>query len=78
MRTQRETLQMKVARPVTSLPRPRLFPLGVRRRGPDDRLGGEAARALLDDNEIPGRLTRAIAITPADKVGGLGRLEAAR
>jgi acyl-CoA dehydrogenase len=52
------------------------LPLGRRERGPDDRLGGEVARAVLDDADVRKRLTSGIYDPPPDEVG-LGRLEAA-
>jgi acyl-CoA dehydrogenase len=53
-----------------------VFPRGARRRGPDDALGGEVARALLEDRAALRHLTRAIFIPPPEEPG-LGRLEAA-
>ncbi|MCH7865575.1 MAG: DUF1974 domain-containing protein, partial [Proteobacteria bacterium] len=53
-----------------------VFPLGARRRPPDDRLGAEVARGLLDGNEMRLRLTPDIFIPDPDE-DGLGRLEAA-
>jgi acyl-CoA dehydrogenase len=56
--------------------RPVLFPWGVRRRYPSDRLGARVARQLLDGREGRERLTRNIYI-PGASEPGLGRLEAA-
>ena len=53
-----------------------VFPLGARRRPPDDRLGAEVARGLLDGDEMRLRLTPDIFIPDPDE-DGLGRLEAA-
>jgi acyl-CoA dehydrogenase len=64
------------ARPVAWLLRPLVFPLGRRARGPDDRLGAEVARALLDDRDARAALTRSIFVPPPEEPG-LGRLETA-
>ena len=61
---------------VGTLLRPIVFPLGARRRQPDDRLGSEVARGLLENRETRRALTRDIYIPPPDEPG-LGRLEAA-
>jgi len=53
-----------------------VFPLGARRRPPDDELGAEVARGLLDGREMRLRLTPDIFIPDADE-DGLGKLEAA-
>jgi acyl-CoA dehydrogenase len=53
-----------------------IFPIGARRRPPDDELGAEVARGLLDGDETRLRLTPDIFIPDADEPG-LGRLEAA-
>ncbi len=53
-----------------------LFPLGARRRPPDDRLGAQVARALLEDREERLRLTRDIFVPPPGEPG-LGILESA-
>ncbi|MCH7550458.1 MAG: DUF1974 domain-containing protein, partial [Proteobacteria bacterium] len=53
-----------------------VFPLGARRRPPDDELGAEVARGLLDGDETRLRLTPDIFIPDANE-DGLGRLEAA-
>ena len=63
-------------RPAAWLLRGIVFPRGPRNRAPSDRLGGEVARALLDDREERTRLTRDVYIPPATEPG-LGRLEAA-
>jgi acyl-CoA dehydrogenase len=52
------------------------LPLGRRERGPDDLLGGDVARALLDQEDVRERLTAGIFRPPADEPG-LGRLDAA-
>jgi acyl-CoA dehydrogenase len=52
------------------------LPFGRREWGPDDRLGGEVARAVLDDADVRERLTAGIHDPPPDEAG-LGRLEAA-
>lgn len=56
--------------------RPILFPLGARYRPPNDALGAQVARALLEDREGRLRLTRDIYLPPRHEPG-LGRLEAA-
>jgi acyl-CoA dehydrogenase len=56
--------------------RPLLLPFGRRERGPDDALGGEVARAVLDEGEVRDRLTAGIYLPPEDEPG-LGRLDAA-
>jgi acyl-CoA dehydrogenase len=53
-----------------------IFPLGARRRPPDDELGAEVARGLLDGREMRLRLTPDIFIPDAGE-DGLGKLEAA-
>lgn len=53
-----------------------VFPLGARRRPPDDELGAQVAQGLLDGNETRLRLTPDIFIPDANE-DGLGRLEAA-
>jgi acyl-CoA dehydrogenase len=63
-------------RPAAWLVRLLTFPVRPRLRGPDDALGGEVARALLDDAEARSALTRDIYVPKADEPG-LGRLEAA-
>jgi acyl-CoA dehydrogenase len=52
------------------------LPLGRREHGPDDRLGGEVARVVLDVGEVRDRVTAGIYRPPDDELG-LGRLEAA-
>ena len=56
--------------------KPIVFPLGQRRRAPNDRLGAEVARGLLENREARLALTRDIYIPPPEEPG-LGRLEAA-
>jgi acyl-CoA dehydrogenase len=51
-----------------------VFPLGADLRGPDDALGAEAARALLDDPGVRERLTATSYVPPADEPG-FGHLE---
>lgn len=63
-------------RPLAWLLRPLVFPLGVRQRSIDDRLGSRVAECLLDDRLARGFLTRDIYLPAADEPG-LGRLEAA-
>ncbi len=53
-----------------------IFPLGAYRRPPDDDLGSEVARCILDGNETRKRLTSDIYIPDAAE-DGLGKLEAA-
>ena len=53
-----------------------IFPFGARRRPPDDKLGAQIARGLLDGDEMRLRLTPDIFIPDAAE-DGLGRLEAA-
>ena len=53
-----------------------VFPLGARRRPPDDALAGQVARCLLDGNEGRLRLTPDIFIPHANE-DGLGKLETA-
>ena len=50
--------------------------MGARRREPDDRLGAEVARGLLENRDARRALTRDIYIPPPEEPG-LGRLEAA-
>jgi alkylation response protein AidB-like acyl-CoA dehydrogenase len=59
-----------------TLLRPLVFPWGMRRRAPDDRLGHTVANALLDGNELRLRLTPDVYV-PGAHEDGLGRLEAA-
>jgi acyl-CoA dehydrogenase len=63
-------------RPAAWLLRRLLFPFGPRRRPPSDRLGGEIARALLDDEALRRRLTADIFV-PGGHDPGLGQLETA-
>jgi len=63
-------------RPAAWLLRPLVLPLGRRERGPDDRLGGEVARAVLDEADVRDRLTAGIHEPSPDELG-LGRLDAA-
>jgi acyl-CoA dehydrogenase len=53
-----------------------VFPLGAGYRLPDDRLGGQLARELLEDREARRALTTESFVPPPDELG-LGRLEAA-
>jgi acyl-CoA dehydrogenase len=53
-----------------------IFPFGTRFRPPNDALGAELAKGLLDDNEMRRVLTSDIFIPSPDEKG-LGRLEAA-
>jgi acyl-CoA dehydrogenase len=52
------------------------LPFGRRERGPDDRLGGEVARDVLDEQDVRDRLTLGI-FAPSPDEPGLGRLDAA-
>jgi acyl-CoA dehydrogenase len=52
------------------------LPLGRREFGPSDHLGGEVARAVLDDPGVRERLTAGIHRPPPEELG-LGRLDAA-
>jgi acyl-CoA dehydrogenase len=52
------------------------LPLGRSERGPDDRTGGDVARALLDEEDVRERLTAGI-FRPSSDEAGLGRLDAA-
>src|SRR5262245_41065457 len=52
------------------------LPWGRREWGPDDRLGGEVAHAVLDNADVRDRLTAGIHAPPPNEAG-LGRLEAA-
>ncbi|MEZ4332538.1 MAG: acyl-CoA dehydrogenase [Myxococcota bacterium] len=63
-------------RPIAWLLTPLVFPLGRREHGPDDTLGGRAARALLDDESARARLTAEVFVPAGDELG-LGRIEAA-
>jgi len=63
-------------RPAAWIARALVFPLGPRFRPPDDHLGGQVARALLDDRDERLFLTRAMYVPPPEEAG-LGRLEAA-
>jgi len=49
--------------------RPLVFPLGLRRRPPNDRLGGKLARALLDGGEARLALTREMYVPKEGKYG---------
>jgi acyl-CoA dehydrogenase len=62
------------SRPAALLLRALVFPLGARLRRPDDALGAEVARALLDDPELRERLTASLYL-PAAREPGLGHLE---
>jgi acyl-CoA dehydrogenase len=73
-RALRGVLDNLPARPVAWGLRALVFPLGADLRGPDDALGAEAARALLDDPDVRERLTASIYVPPADEPG-LGHLE---
>ena len=53
-----------------------VFPLGARLRPPNDHLGSQLARGMLDGNDMRLRLTRDIFV-PEEIEEGLGRLEAA-
>jgi acyl-CoA dehydrogenase len=64
------------ARPVAWLLAPLGFPLVRRERGPDDALGSDVARVLLENDRARENLTAGIFLPPADEAG-LGRLEAA-
>ncbi len=63
-------------RPAAWMARFLVFPTGARRRPPDDELGAEVARGLLDGDETRLRLTPDIFI-PDVLEPGLGKLEAA-
>ncbi len=63
-------------RPAAWMLRPLIFPLGYNMREPDDALGADVARAILEDREGRLRLTRDIYVPPAEEPG-LGMLEAA-
>jgi len=63
-------------RPAAWLLRGLTLPFGRRERGPDDRLGGELARVVLDDAAVRDRLTAGIFAPRPDELG-LGRLDAA-
>ncbi|MBT8002132.1 MAG: DUF1974 domain-containing protein, partial [Rhodospirillales bacterium] len=52
-----------------------IFPYGLRRRPPEDDIGRDVARSLLDGNQGRLRLTPDIFIPPGDE-NGLGYLEA--
>jgi acyl-CoA dehydrogenase len=75
-RALRGVLDNLPARPVAWLLRPLVFPLGARRRGPDDALGAEVASRLLDEPEARLALTRDMYVPPIEEPG-LGRLEGA-
>ena len=64
------------ARPVAWLLAPLVFPLGRRERGPDDALGSEVARTLLENDSTREALTAGI-YRPSEDEPGLGQLEAA-
>jgi acyl-CoA dehydrogenase len=63
-------------RPAGWMLRALTLPFGRTEFGPDDRVGGKVARALLDDPDVRERLTEGIYEPPADEAG-LGRLDAA-
>jgi acyl-CoA dehydrogenase len=73
-RALRGVLDNLPARPLAWLLRGLVFPLGTDLRGPDDALGAEAARALLDEPGVRERLTASIYV-PAAEEPGLGHLE---
>ena len=75
-RALRGVLDNLPARPAAWGLRALVFPLGGDLRGPDDALGAEAARALLDEPGVRERLTASIYVPPADEPG-LGHLEEA-
>ena len=64
------------ARPVASLLRAIIFPIGRWHRPPLDRLGASVASALLEDREARLHLTTGMYVPPPTEPG-LGRLEAA-
>ena len=64
------------SRPIAWALRALLFPCGARRRPPSDALGGEVARALVEDAEARRRLTREVFV-PGASEPVLGTLEAA-
>jgi acyl-CoA dehydrogenase len=53
-----------------------VYPAGAHLRSPNDKLGGQVARSLLEDREAREVLTRDIFVPPHHELG-LGRLEAA-
>ena len=53
-----------------------VFPRGAKAKPPSDKLGGQVARALLEDGDLRRRLTQDIYVPKADEPG-LGKLEAA-
>ena len=63
-------------RPIAAMLRLLVFPLGARRRPPDDRLGGQVARGLLNGDQMRLRLSPDVFV-PDDEDESLGRLEAA-
>jgi acyl-CoA dehydrogenase len=75
-RALRGVLDNLPARPVAWLLRAIVFPLGADLRGPNDALGAEVARALLDEPGVRERLTASIYVPPEEEPG-LGHLEAA-
>lgn len=63
-------------RPAAWILRLALFPPGMRRRGPDDRLSAAVARSMLTDRDALEHLTADIFLPPPEEPG-LGRLDAA-
>jgi acyl-CoA dehydrogenase len=63
-------------RPVAWLLRVLVFPLGARRRPPNDAIGAEVARAVLEDRDERRELTADMYVPPPGE-DGLGRLEVA-
>jgi acyl-CoA dehydrogenase len=63
-------------RPAAWLLRALVYPAGAHLRVPNDKLGGQVARSLLEDREARDVLTRDIFVPPHHELG-LGRLEAA-
>jgi len=63
-------------RPAAWMLRLAVFPPGMRRRGPDDRLSAAVARSMLTDRDALEHLTADIFLPPPEEEG-LGKLEAA-
>jgi len=72
----RGVLENLPSRPAAWAVRALILPLGARQRPPDDALGSDVARCVLEDAACRDHLTAGIYVPPGTEIG-LGRLEAA-